>query len=82
MRYIYATRIDTILSEVKCVYTVYGIDAIDLGTGNVLCSCPDIFTDLFEAEHTVELLNKEGLELVHLHDVIDDIITKNHTHVN
>lgn len=79
MRYIYVTRIDTTLSENNRVYIVYGIEAIDIKTGNVLCSFPDIFTDLFEAERTAKLLNEEKLELVHFPDIIDDIITKKHT---
>ncbi len=79
MKYIYVIRVDTISNEANQAYIVYGIEAIDTRKGTVLSSFPDIFTDLNEAESVIQLLNEEKLDLIHLPDVINDIITKAHT---
>lgn len=79
MKYIYVIRVDIISNEADNTYTVYGVEAIDTRKGTVLSSYPDIFTDLKEAESVIQLLNEEKLDIIHLPDVINDIITKAHT---
>lgn len=78
MKYIYVIRIDTTPNGNNQMCTVYGIEAVDSSSGTVLSSIPDIFTDLREADRVIQLLNEEKLELIHLPDIVNDIITKAH----
>ena len=78
MRYIYVTRIDITPGEIDGGRVVYGIDAVNTEDGSVLSSISGIFDDLKEADAVVHILNEERLELVHLPDVVNDIITKAH----
>ena len=73
MQVIYKLRTDIVLDEDNCEYTVYGITALD-SYENVLMTVEDIFFDKQKAEEFVELCNNEKLELIHLQDVIDDVI--------
>lgn len=73
MQVIYKLRTDIVLDEDNCEYTVYGITALD-SYENVLMTVEDIFFDKQKAEEFVELCNQEKLELIHLQDVIEDIL--------
>ena len=73
MKIIYELRTDIVFDEDNCEYTVYGITALDCFK-NVLITVDDIFFDKQKAEEFVGLCNKEKLELIHLKDVIEDIL--------
>lgn len=73
MQVIYKLRTDIVLDEDNCEYTVYGITALD-SYENVLMTVEDIFFDKQKAEEFVELCNQEKLELIHLQNVIEDVI--------
>lgn len=66
-------RKDTIYDENGNKYTVYGIEAVDY-RGKVLLSFSDIFFDKQKAKHFVNLCNKNDLELIHLADVVEDVL--------
>lgn len=74
MDYIYKLRSDKIISEDGELFIVYGIDAVNLDTKSVEISIPDIFFEKQEAEKFIELCNSEELMIVHLWDVIEDIL--------
>ena len=61
---------DTTFSDGKELST-YGITALKIEE-----SIPNIFTNEDDAKKFVELCNKEKLELIHLHSVIEDMLTK------
>lgn len=69
----YILRTDTVTDEDNQRYTVYGITAID-SRGAEQETFPDIFFDKQKAEEFVTLCNTEELELIHLADVIDDVL--------
>lgn len=73
MQVTYTLRKDTVTDEENCKHLVYGITAIDV-YGNVLETFEDIFFDKQKAEEFIELCNEEKLELIHLQDVIEDIL--------
>ncbi len=75
MGWIYKLRIDNIVSEEGSEFTVYGMDVINLDTGGVEISIPDIFFEKRRAEEFIDLCNKEELMIVHLWDVIEDMIS-------
>ena len=54
-------------------HTVYGVDALDRFE-NVLESVADIFFDKLKAEEFIKLCNEEKLGLIHLQDVIEDVL--------
>ena len=72
MRYI--MREDTVESEEGEWLTVYGIEAIEEESGQVMDSIPDMFFDKIKAEQFIKICNDEKLELVHLRDVVDDVL--------
>ena len=69
----YALRTDIVTDEDNRRYTVYGITVLDT-FGKVLKTFEDIFFSKQKADNFIELCNKEKLELIHLQDVIDDIL--------
>ena len=73
MQVIYKLRIDTVTDENNRKHTVYGITALD-SFENVLKTFEDIFFDKQKAEKFIALCNYEKLELIHLQDVIEDIL--------
>ena len=73
MRITYELRTDIVNDEERCSYIVYGIMAKNI-RGKTLQSIPDIFFDREKAEEFVNLCNSEKLELVHLMDVIEEIL--------
>lgn len=75
MEHIYRLRRDKIISEEGETFVVYGIDVENINTKNIEVSIPDIFFEKQEAEKFVELCNREKLMIVHLWDVIEDILS-------
>lgn len=73
MSYTYRMRKDSAYDEDENKYTVYGIEAVD-PKGNVALSFSDVFFDRQKAERFVNLCNKNGLELIHLADVVEDAL--------
>lgn len=73
MNHTYCVRTDKILDECGIPYTVYGIDAIN-DRNDLLVSVPDIFFDSQKATAFVSLCNRLEVSLVHLSDVIEDIL--------
>lgn len=69
----YTLRTDMIYDENDKMLTVYGISAVDV-EHNILKSVPDIFTDKLKAEQFIDLCNRKKLSIVHLEDVIKDVI--------
>ncbi len=69
----YTLRTDIVTDEDNNKHTVYGVDALDRFE-NVLESVADIFFDKLKAEEFIKLCNEEKLELIHLQDVIEDIL--------
>lgn len=69
----YTLRTDIVTDEDNNKHTVYGVDALDRFE-NVLESVADIFFDKQKAEEFIKLCNEEKLELIHLQDVIEDIL--------
>lgn len=74
MNYIYKIRSDKIVGEEGEIFTVYGIDAVNINTNHVEVSIPDIFFEKKQAEEFINLCNKEKLMIVHLWDVIEDVL--------
>ena len=73
MKVKYILRTDTVTDEENNEFTVYGITAIDI-LGNMLKSYEDIFFSKEKAKKFVKLCNKEKLELIHLQDVVEDVL--------
>lgn len=71
MQCTYKLRTDTIHDEHGTEFTVFGITATD-SSGKTLDSIPDIFFEQRECEKLISLCNSEELDLIHLHDVVDD----------
>ena len=69
----YILRTDVVTDEENHRYTVYGITALD-SFGNMLKTFEDIFFDKNKAEEFVKLCNEEKLELIHLQDVVEDVL--------
>ncbi len=69
----YILRTDTVTDEDNRQHTVYGITALNENSETV-DTYPDIFFDKQKAEEFVNLCNFEKLELIHLADVIEDIL--------
>ena len=73
MEIVYRLRIDEIYDDEGELHTVYGVDACD-GDGNILESISDIFLEREKAEGFIGLCNSLSLSLVHLYDVIEDVL--------
>lgn len=55
-------------------YIAYGISVYLRATNVILISISDIFLERNKAEKLVELCNKNGLEPIHLREVVEDAI--------
>lgn len=55
-------------------YTSYGILAYEDSSDKVVCRISDIFLDRKLAEKYTQLFNTMNLEIVHLQNVIDDLL--------
>ncbi len=69
----YILRTDIVTDEENRKHTVYGITALD-SFGNVLKTAQDIFFCKQKAEEFIELCNSGKLELIHLQNVVEDIV--------
>lgn len=56
-------------------YTTYGIDAFDSKTDTLLESFPDLSFEKSEVTALITVCNKLQLDIVHLHDVVEDFIS-------
>jgi len=54
-------------------YTAYGIKVTD-ESGNMIADVPDVFTDEEKAEECIRLFNAVELSVIHLYEVLDDIL--------
>lgn len=72
MRCIYKLRTDQIFDEENQMYTVYGIEVWE--SGQCIQSVGDIFFDFQKAERFVAKCNQLELSVIHLMDVILDIL--------
>ena len=68
-----------IVKEDHCIstsqhYTSFGIAAIDSISGNQCEYVEDVFLDYDTAKEYISVFNEEQLDLIHLYDVIDDIL--------
>ena len=70
--YKYEVRKDYILDEENVKHTVYGIEVRQ--NDKLIKAITNVFLDLKKAESFVALCNSEELELIHLMDVIEDIL--------
>ena len=73
MNCFYRVIADTLLNESQMPITVYGIEAVD-ADGRIAASVPDIFTSKEEADHFAHRCNALSLSILHLPDVIEDIL--------
>jgi len=74
MEYVYRVRSDVIIDDDGKKHTVYGIDAMTC-QNIIITAVSDIFFDEEDAQAFVELCNNKKLSLIHLPDVIEDILT-------
>ena len=70
----YQLRRDTKLDCNGCSYITYGIDVIGNHGKCVIQSLVDISTDFEKINANVNLFNELGLSLLHLSDVINDLL--------
>lgn len=73
MQHTYCLRTDEIFDEDGKVYTVYGIDVVN-ESGITEKSVKDVFFDFSEAVKFVNNCNTLQLDIVHLMDVVEDIL--------
>ena len=73
MKVKYVLRTDIVTDDRNQKYTTYGISAIN-NFKNVLKTFPNIFFSKDKAEEFVNLCNEEKLELIHLKDVVEDVL--------
>ena len=55
-------------------YTSFGIKAIETLSDLPLVYVEDVFTDIETAQEYISLFNEEQLDLIHLEDMIEDIL--------
>ena len=68
----YRMRKDEIADEEGVLHTVYGVEA--WRRGEMVRCIPDVFFKKERAEHYIGLFNKLELRLIHLDDVIEEIL--------
>lgn len=56
-------------------YVAFGVRAVETTGNTEVISISDVFTDRKTAEYFAELFNTQKLELVHLNDIIEDLLT-------
>lgn len=72
LKHVYCLRADTLDDEKGMTVKTYGITALKEER-----TVPNLFSDRATAKNFVDLCNKEELELVHLQNVIDDLLAGN-----
>ena len=68
----YRIREDCVADEDGVLHTVYGVEAFE--NGELLRAIPDVFCEKSNAERYIEMFNDLELSLLHLDDVIEDIV--------
>lgn len=63
----------TVYDEEGNAHIVYGVDVVD-DHENIIESITDVFFERTKAEKVVKMCNKYNLALIHLRDVLEDII--------
>lgn len=71
---IYSLAEDVFTDEEGLNHKTYGISAKDFN-GNICALYPDIFFDKHNAQNLVNLCNESKLELCHILDVIEDVLS-------
>ncbi len=71
----YRIREDDLYDEQGRMWTVYGIEAID-GRGDILACFADLFFDRGSAWAFVCLCNEQQVELLHLPEIIDNVLAE------
>ena len=69
----YTLRTNAIIDENNNEHIEYGIAVIDR-LGNVLKTVDNVFLCKEKAQNFINLCNREKLELIHLQNVIEDIL--------
>ncbi len=69
----YQVRRDTVLDDEDKERVVYGIDVVD-GSGQIIKSVSDVFSNCEAAERFVQLFNEKRLSTSHLDDVVLDLV--------
>ena len=73
MKITYCLRTDKVFDEDGVLHTVYGIEAFTKSKHKV-ASVADVFFNKQKAEDFIRLCNELKLSLVHLPDVIEDVL--------
>lgn len=69
----YTLKTDKIQGEENKLFIVYGVIAAD-SQKHVISSIADIFCDKIKAERFIDLCNKDQLSVLHLKEVINDVL--------
>ena len=70
----YALRIDIFYDKEENPHLIYGVNAFE--DGEIRQVFPGIFLDRSKAEEFITLCNSEKLEIIHLPDVVRDLLLK------
>lgn len=73
MKHTYRVKAEEICDEEGGSHTVFGIAAVN-AQGGTDASFSDVFTDKDEVTRFVDLCNRLELNLIHLSDVVEDVL--------
>ena len=73
MKITYCLKTDKVFDEDGVLHTVYGIEAVAKNKHKV-ASIADVFLNKQKAENFIKLCNDHKLSLIHLPDVIEDVL--------
>jgi len=73
LQHTYYLRTDNVFDEYGDIHTVYGIDAVN-ENGIVEMSVKDVFFEFERAKKFIDTCNRLDLSIVHLMDVVEDIL--------
>ncbi len=73
MEIVYRMKTDTVYDEEGFLHTVYGIEALN-AENLIVASVADVFFDKVKATEFIALCNDLRLSLIHLPEVIEDIL--------
>ncbi|MBQ7875623.1 MAG: hypothetical protein IJ306_10815 [Oscillospiraceae bacterium] len=69
----YKMKNGKVFDEEGRTHEIFGIEAVG-ENGKILSEFPDIFSDRAEAECFAALCNEKALSLIHLKDVLEDVV--------
>ena len=75
MEIVYRLKTDNVYDEEGFLHTVYGIEALN-GESRIVASISDVFFDKAKATEFITLCNALKLSLIHLPEVIEDILER------